>query len=205
MKKKITLREKIFFSPWAMLSVLFLGIALLNVVAFADDHKENYAKQKANIDMANDGIVGYTHDGLPVYESDIPEDSADKLTVDRELTITLKKIAVKEKYLNGNSIEISTGGNNYTIVLDCLIAENDTFEWVGVDGRLKIGHQVGVRRTPLKNWSNPDFTNSKIKNELLEQAEDFDKFERQCTIQWIQKIKVVEVLKTPIATEDVRG
>ena len=188
-----------------MLSVFILGIALLNVVAFADDHKENYAKQKANIDMANDGIVGYTHDGLAVYESDIPDDSVDKLTVDRELTITLKKIAIKEKYLNGNSIEISTGGNNYTIVLDCLIAENDTFEWVGVDGRLKIGHQVGVRRTPLKNWSNPDFTNSKIKKELLEQAEDFDKFERQCTIQWIQKIKVVEVLETPIATEDVRG
>ena len=46
MKKKITLREKIFFSPWAMLSVFILGIALLNVVAFADDHKENYAKQK---------------------------------------------------------------------------------------------------------------------------------------------------------------
>ena len=64
---------------------------------------------------------------------------------------------------------------------------------------------MGVRRTPLKNWSNPDFTNSKIKKELLEQAEDFDKFERQCTIQWIQKIKVVDVLATPIATEDVRG
>ena len=43
------------------------------------------------------------------------------------------------------------------------------------------------------------------KKELLEQAEDFDKFERQCTIQWIQKIKVLEVLETPIATEDVRG
>ena len=192
-------------SPWALLITLIMGAALMTVLAFADHDDDNYEKQKANIDMANDGIVGYTHDGLPVYESDIPEDSADKLTVDRELTITLKKIAIKEKYLNGNSIEISTGGNNYTIVLDCLIAENDTFEWVGVDGRLKIGHQVGVRRTPLKNWSNPDFTNSKIKKELLEQAEDFDKFERQCTIQWIQKIKVVEVLETPIATEDVRG
>ena len=188
----------------AVVGIFFILAFLFSMDASAD-HDENYARQKANIDMANDGIVGYTHDGLPVYESDIPEDSADKLTVDRELTITLKKIAVKEKYLNGNAIEISTGGNNYTIVLDCLIAENDTFEWVGVDGRLKIGHQVGVRRTPLKNWSNPDFTNSKIKKELLEQAEDFDKFERQCTIQWIQKIKVVEVLKTPIATEDVRG
>ena len=192
-------------SPWAFLISLVMFVTFISVIALADDQEENYAKQKANIDMANDGIVGYTHDGLPVYESDIPEDSVDKLTVDRELTITLKKIAIKEKYLNGNSIEISTGGNNYTIVLDCLIAENDTFEWVGVDGRLKIGHQVGVRRTPLKNWSNPDFTNSKIKKELLEQAEDFDKFERQCTIQWIQKIKVVEVLETPIATEDVRG
>ena len=192
-------------SPWALLTTLIIGAALMTILAFADHDDDNYERQKANIDMANDGIVGYTHDGLAVYESDIPEDSIDKLTVDRELTITLKKIAIKEKYLNGNSIEISTGGNNYTIVLDCLIAENDTFEWVGVDGRLKIGHQVGVRRTPLKNWSNPDFTNSKIKKELLEQAEDFDKFERQCTIQWIQKIKVVDVLKTPIATEDVRG
>ena len=192
-------------SPWALLTTLIIGAALMTILAFADHDDDNYERQKANIDMANDGIVGYTHDGLPVLQSDIPEDSIDKLTVDRELTITLKKIAIKEKYLNGNSIEISTGGNNYTIVLDCLIAENDTFEWVGVDGRLKIGHQVGVRRTPLKNWSNPDFTNSKIKKELLEQAEDFDKFERQCTIQWIQKIKVVDVLKTPIATEDVRG
>ena len=80
MKKKFTFRETVFFSPWAMLSVFILGIALMNVVAFADHEDDNYERQKANIDMANDGIVGYTHDGLPVYESEIE----DQLSIDRE-------------------------------------------------------------------------------------------------------------------------
>ena len=211
MKNKFTLKERVFFSPWAFLAVLFVGIGLMNVVAFADHDTENYERQKANIDMANDGIVGYTHDGFPVYQSEIDEAEADmlkaqaELQVDRALTITLKKIAIKEKYLNCNSVEINTGGNSYTIVLDCLITEMDTFEWVGTDGKLKIGHQVGIRRTPLKNWGNPDFSSSKVEKELLERAEEFDKFERQCTIQWIQKIKVFEEIETPEALEDVRG
>ena len=100
MKKKITFREKIFFSPWAMLSVFVLGIALMNVVAFADDQEENYARQKANIDMANDGIVGYTHDGLPVYQSDIPEEDMDYKALGlRQLDIQIKGIKkVTEKY-----------------------------------------------------------------------------------------------------------
>ena len=167
-------------SPWAFLITLVMGVSLMTVVALAEDE-----------------VVGYTHDGIPVLESDIPEEDRESYVAKglRSFEITLKKIAISEKYLNGNSVEISIGGKNYTIVLDCLITEYDTFEWIGIDGKLKIGHQVGVRRTPLKNWSNPDFSNSKIEKELLEKADQFDEFERQCTIQWIQKIKVLEMLQ----------
>ena len=81
MKNKFTLKERVFFSPWAFLAVLFVGIGLMNVVAFADHDIENYKKQKANIDMANDGIVGYTHDGFPVYQSEIDEAEADLIEI----------------------------------------------------------------------------------------------------------------------------
>ena len=54
-----------------------MAVMFVSVIALADHDDDNYEKQKAAIDRANDGIVGYTHDGLPVYQSDIPKEDMD--------------------------------------------------------------------------------------------------------------------------------
>ena len=55
----------------------FLIVALVMffmLVAFetrADHNHDNYEKQKAAIDMANNGIVGYTEHGIPITKEDL--------------------------------------------------------------------------------------------------------------------------------------
>ena len=156
MKKKFTFRETIFFSPWAMLSVFILGIALMNVVAFADHEDDNYERQKANIDMANDGIVGYTHDGLPVYESEIE----DQLSIDRELNIVIKgKQQVDVNILNANTLELTINEKIYTMIVNCKLNDIDTIQWftwpidnsqLEGDGSLDVGDFGIARRDPFK-------------------------------------------------------
>ena len=206
MKKKIKLREKIFFSPWAMLSVFVLGIALMNVVAFADDQEENYARQKANIDMANDGIVGYTHDGLPVYQSDIPEEDMDYKALGlRQLDIQIKGIKkVTEKILNESSLELYVDNVTYTILVDCKLTPIDTFQWqTKGDGALNVGDFALTYRDPFHNFGNPKLKESLTREDVEKKLQDWDLQNRICSIVGIQK-KVIEVPKVE-NIEDIRG
>ena len=45
-------------SPWPVLITLVMFVSFISVVALGSDE---------------DPIVGYTHDGIPVYESELPE------------------------------------------------------------------------------------------------------------------------------------
>ena len=49
-------------SPWALLATLIMGAALITVVALANEKE--------------DPVVGYTHDGLPVLQSDVDDAEA---------------------------------------------------------------------------------------------------------------------------------
>ena len=57
----------------AIVGVFFILAFLFSVNVSADHDDDNYEQQKAAIDRANDGIVGYTDDGIPVYESEVAE------------------------------------------------------------------------------------------------------------------------------------
>ena len=205
MKNKLTLRERIFFSPWAMLSVFILGIALMNVVAFADHEDDNYERQKANIDMANDGIVGYTHDGLPVYESEIEE----QLSIDRELNIVIKgKQQVDVNILNANTLELTINEKIYTMIVNCKLNDIDTIQWftwpidnsqLEGDGSLDVGDFGIARRDPFKYFDNPKIRESLTKDQVESKLKDWNLDQRVCEIQAIQ------IINLPKALEDVRG
>ena len=205
MKNKLTLRERIFFSPWAMLSVFILGIALMNVVAFADHEDDNYERQKANIDMANDGIVGYTHDGLPVYESEIEE----QLSIDRELNIVIKgKQQVDVNILNANTLELGINEKIYTMIVNCKLNDIDTIQWftwpidnsqLEGDGSLDVGDFGIARRDPFKYFDNPKIRESLTKDQVESKLKDWNLDQRVCEIQAIQ------IINLPKALEDVRG
>ena len=205
MKNKLTLRERIFFSPWAMLSVFILGIALMNVVAFADHDTDNYERQKANIDMANDGIVGYTHDGLPVYESEIEE----QLSIDRELNIVIKgKQQVDVNILNANTLELGINEKIYTMIVNCKLNDIDTIQWftwpidnsqLEGDGSLDVGDFGIARRDPFKYFDNPKIRESLTKDQVESKLKDWNLDQRVCEIQAIQ------IINLPKALEDVRG
>ena len=205
MKKKFSFREKIFFSPWAMLSVFILGIALMNVVAFADHDTDNYERQKANIDMANDGIVGYTHDGLPVYESEIEE----QLSIDRELNIVIKgKQQVDVNILNANTLELGINEKIYTMIVNCKLNDIDTIQWftwpidnsqLEGDGSLDVGDFGIARRDPFKYFDNPKIRESLTKDQVESKLKDWNLDQRVCEIQAIQ------IINLPKALEDVRG
>ena len=205
MKKKFSFREKIFFSPWAMLSVFILGIALMNVVAFADHEDDNYERQKANIDMANDGIVGYTHDGLPVYESEIEE----QLSIDRELNIVIKgKQQVDVNILNANTLELTINEKIYTMIVNCKLNDIDTIQWftwpidnsqLEGDGSLDVGDFGIARRDPFKYFDNPKIRESLTKDQVESKLKDWNLDQRVCEIQAIQ------IINLPKALEDVRG
>ena len=205
MKNKLTLRERIFFSPWAMLSVFILGIALMNVVAFADHEDDNYERQKANIDMANDGIVGYTHDGLPVYESEIE----DELRIARELNIVIKgKQQVDVNILNANTLELGINEKIYTMIVNCKLNDIDTIQWftwpidnsqLEGDGSLDVGDFGIARRDPFKYFDNPKIRESLTKDQVESKLKDWNLDQRVCEIQAIQ------IINLPKALEDVRG
>ena len=205
MKKKFTFRETVFFSPWAMLSVFILGIALMNVVAFADHEDDNYERQKANIDMANDGIVGYTHDGLPVYESEIEE----QLSIDRELNIVIKgKQQVDVNILNANTLELGINEKIYTMIVNCKLNDIDTIQWftwpidnsqLEGDGSLDVGDFGIARRDPFKYFDNPKIRESLTKDQVESKLKDWNLDQRVCEIQAIQ------IINLPKALEDVRG
>ena len=205
MKKKFSFREKIFFSPWAMLSVFILGIALMNVVAFADHEDDNYERQKANIDMANDGIVGYTHDGLPVYESEIE----DELRIARELNIVIKgKQQVDVNILNANTLELTINEKIYTMIVNCKLNDIDTIQWftwpidnsqLEGDGSLDVGDFGIARRDPFKYFDNPKIRESLTKDQVESKLKDWNLDQRVCEIQAIQ------IINLPKALEDVRG
>tara|TARA_B100001057_G_scaffold341210_1_gene342035 strand:+ start:115 stop:732 length:618 start_codon:yes stop_codon:yes gene_type:complete len=205
MKKKFTFRETVFFSPWAMLSVFILGIALMNVVAFADHEDDNYERQKANIDMANDGIVGYTHDGLPVYESEIE----DQLSIDRELNIVIKgKQQVDVNILNANTLELTINEKIYTMIVNCKLNDIDTIQWftwpidnsqLEGDGSLDVGDFGIARRDPFKYFDNPKIRESLTKDQVESKLKDWNLDQRVCEIQAIQ------IINLPAALEDIRG
>ena len=205
MKKKFTFRETVFFSPWAMLSVFILGIALMNVVAFADHEDDNYERQKANIDMANDGIVGYTHDGLPVYESEIEE----QLSIDRELNIVIKgKQQVDVNILNANTLELTINEKIYTMIVNCKLNDIDTIQWftwpidnsqLEGDGSLDVGDFGIARRDPFKYFDNPKIRESLTKDQVESKLKDWNLDQRVCEIQAIQ------IINLPAALEDIRG
>ena len=215
MKNKFTWKEKVFFSPWAILTVAFIGIGLMNVVAFADHDTENYERQKANIDMANDGIVGYTHDGFPVYQSEIDEAEKDLLGQAiglRQLNINIKgSKKVNVNVLNTNTVELFVDDKIYSMILDCKLNEIDNiqfFTWPidgsGLEGdsKLDVGDFGIARRDPFKYFDNPKLRESLTKEYVEEKLEDWDLDKRVCVIQGIQ---LTEKIETPEALDDVRG
>ena len=196
-------------SPWALLTTLIMGAALMTILAFADHDDDNYERQKANIDMANDGIVGYTHDGLPVLQSDLDNAQEDvkiaqaELQVDRALNIQIKGIKkVSEKILNENSLELSIDDKIYTILVGCKLTSIDTFQWqTRGDGSLDVGDFALTYRDPFHNYGNPKLRESLTKADVEEILADWDLNQRVCYIVGIQ-LKVLEVPETIV---DVRG
>ena len=216
MKNKLTLRERIFFSPWITLSILLFGIGFMNVLAFADHDTDNYERQKANIDMANDGIVGYTHDGFPVYQSEIDEAEKDLIGQAiglRQLNINIKgSKKVNVNVLNSNTVELFINDKVYSMIVDCKLNEIDNiqfFTWPidgsGLEGdsKLDVGDFGIARRDPFKYFDNPKLRESLTKEYVEEKLEDWDLDKRVCVIQGIQLME--EDIDIPEPLEDVRG
>ena len=188
-------------SPWALLITLMMGAALMSVLAFADHDDDNYEKQKANIDMANDGIVGYTHDGLPVLESDIPEEDRETYIAKglRSLDIDVKlQKGLKANVLNENTLELFINDKIYTILLGCVNAGTDEkanltnidfFDWAVV-GKIEVGSQALVTRNPVKNFGNPALKEMMKNNDVRLRSWDFRP--RTCVVVGIQIKTIVE-------------
>lgn len=182
-KKKLSLREKVFFSPWAILSVLLCGIGLMNVVAFADDN-----------------IIGYTEHGIAITEDDLSQE----LSVDRILEIDIKNIKkVDVNVLNINTAELYLDDKVYTVIVDCKLTEIDNFQWQTMgDGKLNIGDFAIVRRNPFTYFDNPklELTREQIEAKL----KDWDMNQRVCFIKALQKAGNIE---TPDVEEtlNIRG
>ena len=168
---KINLNIK---SPWALLISLCMGAALMTVVAFADD----------------DTVIGYTHDGLPVLESEVPAKA--QLSVDRALNIEIKGIKkVKTNVLNVNTLEMTVDEKVYTVIVDCKLTEIDNFQWqTRGDGSLDIGDFGFARRNPFKYFDNPALELSKEQVEA--KLEDWDLDTRTCIILALQLAGTIE-------------
>ena len=194
-------------SPWALLATLIMGAALITVVALADHDDDNYEKQKAAIDKANDGIVGYTHDGLPVYQSEVDEAEAlAQLQLDRLLNIDIKGIQkVDTNVLNINTVELFVKDNVYTIIVDnCGLNEIDNFQWqTRGDGSLDIGDFAIVRRNPFKYFDNPNL--ELTKEQIEAKLKNWDIDQRACFIVAIQKAGKIEIKTPEVSSEAVRG
>lgn len=163
-----------------------------------------------------DEVVGFTHDGLPILQSDIDEAEAEakaeleyKADGFRQLDINVNLISgLKIKVLNSNSLELYIGDDRYTILVDCVFyqTENkagltkvDFFEWQTLTGKITVGTPALVIRNPVKNFGNP-----KIKEKMKEdnaRTQNWDFSPRICTIKAISNIGIL----FPDALEDVRG
>ena len=211
--RKIELNIK---SPWALLISLTMVVTFFSVVTLADHDTENYERQKANIDMANDGIVGYTHDGFPVYQSEIDEAEKDLIGQAiglRQLNINIKgSKKVNVNVLNSNTVELFIDDKVYSMIVDCKLNEIDNiqfFTWPidgsGLEGdsKLDVGDFGIARRDPFKYFDNPKLRESLTKEYVEEKLEDWDLDKRVCVIQGIQLMK--EDIDIPEPLEDVRG
>lgn len=203
-------------SPWALLISISMVVTFFSVLALADHDTENYERQKANIDMANDGIVGYTHDGFPVYQSEIDEAEKDLIGQAiglRQLNINIKgskKVTVN--VLNSNTVELFIDDKVYSMIVDCKLNEIDNiqfFTWPidgsGLEGdsKLDVGDFGIARRDPFKYFDNPKLRESLTKEYVEEKLEDWDLDKRVCVIQGIQLME--EDIDIPEPLEDVRG
>ena len=175
----------------AVVGVFFILAFLFSVNVSADHDDDNYEQQKAAIDRANDGIVGYTDDGIPVYESEVAE-SLKQLQVDRALNIEIKGIKkVKTNVLNVNTLEMTVDEKVYTIIVDCKLTEIDNFQWqTRGDGVLNVGDFGFARRNPFKYFDNPALELSKEQVEA--KLEDWDLDTRTCIILALQLAGTIE-------------
>ena len=175
----------------AVVGVFFILAFLFSVNVSADHDDDNYEQQKAAIDRANDGIVGYTDDGIPVYESEVAE-SLKQLQVDRALEIQIKGIKkVKTNVLNVNTLEMTIDSKVYTVIVDCKLTEIDNFQWqTRGDGVLNVGDFGFARRNPFKYFDNPALELSKEQVEA--KLEDWDLDTRTCIILALQLAGTIE-------------
>ena len=175
----------------AVVGVFFILAFMFSINANADHNDDNYEKQKAAIDRANDGIIGYTEHGVAIYEDEVAE-SLKQLQVDRALQIQIKGIKkVKTNVLNVNTLEMTVDEKVYTIIVDCKLTEIDNFQWqTRGDGSLDVGDFGFARRNPFKYFDNPALELSKEQVEA--KLEDWDLDTRTCIILALQLAGTIE-------------
>jgi len=168
-------------SPWALLITLSMAVMFLSVIALAEDEE--------------DPVIGYTHDGLPVLESEVPKDAEQYIAKglrQLDIGVTLQK-GLKVNVLNQNTLELFIKDTVYTILLNCVKAGTnkkavltpiDFFDWA-VAGKIEQNSQVLVTRNPVKNFGNPAIKKMIEKNDVRLSKWDFDP--RTCTVVGIQQ------------------
>ena len=176
-------------SPWAFLISLVMFVTFISVIALAEDE---------------DPIVGYTHDGIPVYESELPDGDVQlgQALGLRQLDINIKDIKkISTNVVSDNSIELLLDDNKYEILFgDCVLTDIDNFQFqTRGDGKLDVGDFAIVRRNPFKFFDNPNLELSKA--QIESKLKNWDLNVRVCSIAAIGKIEIV----IPEALEDVRG
>ena len=168
----------------AVVGVFFILAFMFSMNVNADHNDDNYEKQKAAIDRANDGIIGYTEHGVAIYEDEV--ESTATLSVDRALNIEIKGIKkVKINVLNVNTLEMTVDDKVYTIIVDCKLTEIDNLQWqTRGDGSLDVGDFGFARRNPFKYFDNPALELSKEQVEA--KLENWDLDTRTCRILALQ-------------------
>ena len=176
-------------SPWPVLIVLVMFVTGISVLALANDE---------------DPIVGYTHDGIPVYESELPDGDVQlgQAIGLRQLDINIKDIKkISTNVVSEKSIELLLDDNEYVIIFgDCALTDIDNFQFqTRGDSKLDVGDFAIVRRNPFKFFDNPNLELSKA--QIESKLKNWDLNVRVCTIAAISKIEI----DIPEALEDVRG
>lgn len=182
-------------SPWALLITLSMAVMFLSVIALAEDEE--------------DPVIGYTHDGLPVLESEIP--NSDKVDMGkalglRQLAIDIKGIQkIDTNVLNVNTVELYLDDDTvYTVIVNnCKLTVIDNFQFqTKGDGKLNVGDFAIVRRNPFKYFENPNL--ELTKEQVEAKLKDWDLDQRVCNIVAIQKATLKQIA-LPEPTGDVRG
>ena len=168
----------------AVVGVFFILAFMFSMNVNADHDDDNYEQQKAAIDKANDGIIGYTEHGVAIYEDEV--ESTATLSVDRALEIQIKGIKkVKTNVLNSNTVEMKVDDKVYTLIVDCKLTAIDNFQWqTRGDGMLNVGDFGFARRNPFKYFDNPALELSKEQVEA--KLKDWDLNTRTCIILALQ-------------------